>query len=94
MGVFESLSCVYQNIRGIIKNLEEETGAKLVLTLSSDEDFDEGILILSGMDKLIDKYGVDNIEITITQGGLYKKAEFRLFGIKFSGYMDDERKGS
>lgn len=86
---FETLSLVYANLRGIMKTMEEETGAKLVITLSSDEDFDEGILVLRGMDKLIEKYGVKDTDISLTPGGVYKKAGFTLFGIKFSGYVEE-----
>ena len=87
--IFESLTCVYQNIREIMKSIEKDTGAKLVLSLSSDEDFDEGVLVLRGMESLMKKYDVNNAEVSITDGGLYKRAEFQLFGIKFSGYLDE-----
>lgn len=83
----ECLSLVYKNLRDIMKELQSETGAKMVITLSSEEDFDEGIFVLKGMDKIIEKYDVKDANITYTPGGVYRKAEFSLFDVKFMGYL-------
>lgn len=87
--LFESLSLVYGNLRCLMQELSKESGAKMVVTLSAEEDFDDGILILSGLERFVKMYDIS--DFTLHGGtGDYMKAEFQLFGVKFVGYIESE----
>lgn len=84
------LNRAYADMRELMKELTEKTGAKLVLTLSAEENFDEGIIVLDGMDKVMRFFGIEEAEVEKTVGGLYRKAVFRVGDVTFSGYAEEE----
>lgn len=86
------LNRAYTDMRELMKELAEKTAAKLVLTLSAEEDFDEGIMVLDGMDKVMSFFDVKEAEVEKTVKGLYRKAVFRVGAVTFSGYAEEEEK--
>ena len=84
----EHLANLYKSTRHTLDWIEKNCGARLVATFSSDSEFDEGIFILSGMDRLAAAFGVKPEDVTIRDVGGCERAEFELCGVKYYAIIE------